>query len=112
MTQLTQQEIEMIEREAGLNATKYAKVDFSEPVKAYTAFVDCYTQVATKYLTQLKEERERSAKLLEVLGLAKQYFDDRADCDYQGDPPYPVPNYEMIMLSEIKTALNEYNNKR
>ena len=67
---------------------------------------------AKKWEAALKAERERAGKLMEALGLAKQYFDDRADCDYQGDPLEPIPNYEMIMLSEIQTAINEYNNTR
>ena len=69
---LTEEEIEMIEREA---AELYPMPDermknlsgYKMAVREVMTERSCYSKAATKYLLQLKEERERAGKLLEAL---------------------------------------------
>lgn len=45
----------------------------------------------------------REAKMIEALELCAEYFDNKADADYDQDGP--APNKEMMILSSIKHAL-------
>jgi hypothetical protein len=50
-----------------------------------------------------KATTAREAKMIESLELCAEYFDNKADSDYDQDGP--VHNREMMILSSIKHAL-------
>ena len=52
-----------------------------------------------------KATTSREAKMIEALEICSEYFDNKADADYDQDGP--IPNREMLILSQIRLALDK-----
>ena len=48
---------------------------------------------------------QQIASLVATLLLVREFLDDRADADMQGDPPEYVPNAAMQLLGVVDAAL-------
>lgn len=59
----------------------------------------------TKYNAHSVGLLEYVKKLEYVLNECKEYFDQRADADVQGDPSVFIPNEEMVLLGKIDKVL-------
>lgn len=47
------------------------------------------------------------AELLDLLTELAEYMDQRADCDFDGDPLEPRPNKEMGLLCAIQETMEK-----
>ncbi len=50
-------------------------------------------------------ESQQLAEIYDTLVACEEYFEDRADADYEGDPLEAVPNEAMKMLSQVREVL-------
>ena len=71
--------------------------------------------VKKSFLKRLSAEADRAMEVRsELLGLIeelREYFDQRADADYQGEEDGFVGNDEMKMLTEIDSVLERHRGK-
>lgn len=50
-------------------------------------------------------------EIIDLLRELRDYMDNRADCDVQGDPPEEIPNTEMRLLCRIQETLEKLEEK-
>lgn len=88
---LTKEEIEMIEREAEMLASQN-----SNGQRDWWMVYDTCKAVATKYLLQLKEERERAGKLMVAFEWVKRKISDSNLIIYMKEKinEYTITNHE------------------